>query len=232
MDLLLRAADSYEQLSRLKELVPRRSPRCLRRYFSESAIDICIQHARAGVWMVRTGEHAAAMVMLRPVLESGAVAYWAAYAATEDQLRRIHAADDERAHRKEDVPELKCLIDQLVERKPDLPGIQQLQVLVGSKSPEGRWINKYLHTGIGMIRRHLPGAVGFDESDIGLALTRFEVFSLVAANLGVALLPRGDEAEELQRFVDSRFRALSEFEGGWLGGVPARADSPLDDIAL
>lgn len=147
--LLKRCQQAGEHHERVRHLLPNGVPKRSRLYLSRSAIDLAVEHHLAIVALVEAGRYSAsAAALLRPLLESGASAWWFLYVAPTDRLRRIRTAIDDPKLR-DKVPELSDCLKGLEKLFPGAAVLRRGLNNEGSAT----WLHDFTHGGVLQLRR-------------------------------------------------------------------------------
>lgn len=219
----IRCQDSIEQSVTLKRLFLGVRPNTLRADWARCAIDLAIEHHSAIVSLILHGHYGSAGALLRPLLESGACAYWFMYAADCDWVRDLDKTA--RGESTRDVPALDDMLKQIETRFSPV-----LEIRKGLKNNgPATWLHKFTHGGVlQLIRR--DDADLWSEKDICTHLLCADIFSVVAAAVGTAIADVPDLAEYVFPRRDELGEKMADFFGlPPAGSQPHHLPKPLLD---
>jgi hypothetical protein len=174
-----RCQQSRTLISQIERLMPAIRPCCRRHDFAVCAIDLALEHHRAAVMLVETGELGSAAALSRPLLEASASAFWLVYVASDQEVLAL-PIDPAVETSVQDIPMLSEMATSL---KPYFPAIE---VLTGALSKKGsgaaRWLHKYTHGGTPQLVRR-DRANGWLEGEVILGLLRADLFAVLGASV-------------------------------------------------
>lgn len=192
-----RCEESLRQNETLMRLLPAVGPGTLRSDFARRAIDLALEHHSAIVGLVLHGHYGSAGALLRPLLESGACAYWVMYSADNAWIRDLSKAA--RGESTRDIPEL---VDMLKSMKDEFFPVDEMRKGFQNKGPS-TWLHKFTHGGVLQLSRR-GNIDGWTEDDVRMHLICADIFSAVAAAVGTVI----SDAPDLALYVFPRRDAL------------------------
>ena len=189
LDMVLqRCAVSRQRNERMRSLTLSSAASSLRTNFARCSIDLALEHHSAFTRVVAAGEYGTAGALLRPLLEASTTGYWFVYAASCDEIRKLHTTSVDTPE--VDIPDLQAMLRALT---PIFPPIARISADL-KRGGRAKWLHKYTHGGTPQLTRRL--AVGWSDGEALRMLMQADMFATLSVLLENVIDPR----EELARF--------------------------------
>lgn len=175
-----RLAQSREQNSKVRSLLPVGAAPSLRANFARCAIDLAGEHHSGFIRLVEAEGYGTANALLRPLLEASTAAFWFMYVANCKYIQALPTTPVESGAA--DIPDLRDMAKQLLPVFPPIKAITD----GFQKDGRARWLHKYTHGGTPQLTRR---GSGWSEDEVMRAIIRADTFAILGACLETAIAP-------------------------------------------